>query len=193
MIYLIVAVFLLTGLALIVFGARLLRKPRHRERSTVRFRAPFTSFEFSGVGAGGIACILIGVGCLYLAWNAADRGGEDGQDTSSLSLVTVAVAQQNPSKTVKSRTEGWVYAPEGSFIGDDIKEAQRRAPLRDNHFDDLTGTILGKLLGYGKPDVVGQIKPGDCVRVGESTVVGFGKTWMHVKKVQCPKAGRVIQ
>ena len=182
--------FLLVGLGLIVFGMLLLWKRPLGEIDTLKLKLPFTSLKFSGVGAAGIFCIAIGVGCLLIARDIVVNGGQETQGRAALALVTAAAAQLGTLQTLEDQNQGWVYAPEGSFIGNDIgndiKKAQRPAPLRADHFDDLTGTFVGKLLGYDEPDVVDQIESGDCVKVNGQTVVGFGKIWMKVEKTECP-------
>ena len=142
------------------------------------------SSKFSGGGIC-IAFALIGFLLLALALDLATRGGRDASGSSAMALVAAAVAQGNS-------TRGWVYAPEGSFtglggnlIGNTI-QAQRPVRLRENHFDDLTGTFVGSLLGYAEPNVVGEIEQHDCVRVEEDHTVGFGKVWLNVEKVECP-------
>ena len=164
----------------------------------MKIRIPFVSFEFSGEGASGIVCIGLGVILLWFAGDLAIRGGQDGQGLSALALVPKAVAEENKSNKQKGWQKdwqkGWVYAPEGSFtrphgssISDKIMQAQRPSlPLRENHFDDFTGTLVGKLLGYAEPDEVGQVTHGNCVKVEEDRTVGFGKVWMKVEKVDCP-------
>ena len=132
------------------------------------------------MGATGIVCIVIGAALLWIGADLAYNAGRDSQLATALTLVSIAEAQEIPQTN-----EGWVYAPEGSFAGNDIMRAQRYVPLRDNHFGDFTGTLVGKVLGYGEPDVVGEVQRGECVRVDNRTIVGFGKVWMKVQKVEC--------
>ena len=155
----------------------------------MKIRVPFAYIEFSGEGAGGIVCIVIGAILLWFAGDLAINGGQDRQGASALALVPTAAAEEN-----MPNQKGWVYAPEGSFtglqgnsIGERFMQAQRRSlPLRESYFDDFTGTLVGKLLGYVEPDVVGQVTRGNCVKVEEDRTVGFGKVWMKVEKVDCP-------
>jgi len=184
------SIMLLLGTGLIVLGGwLLLRKRKHRESGAMKIRTPLMSFEFTGEGASGIACIVVGVILLGFAADLAIHGGQDRQGSSALALVPTAVAEEH-----KWKQKGWVYVPEGSFtglqgssIGERIMQAQRQSvPLRESYFDDFTGTLVGRLLGYAEPDVVGQVTHGNCVKVEEDRTVGFGKVWMKVEKVECP-------
>lgn len=71
-------------------------------------------------------------------------------------------------------------------------QARQPAALRDDHYTDFTGTIVGWLFGHHEPNVVATVGPGECVRVEDGTVVGlFGQIWIAVETVPCAHVSSV--
>ena len=87
----------------------------------------------------------------------------------------------------KGNRDEWVFSSLAGRTGMDIRRASRDVPIRVDHYDDFTGTIVGNLLGHAEPEVRGEVTEGQCVRVEASAVVGFlDMTWIQVEVVSCP-------
>lgn len=65
--------------------------------------------------------------------------------------------------------------------------ARQPVPIHSEPFTDFTGTIVGAVRGDDVPEVLYEVNDGDCVRVLDRTVVGFGTAWIKLEKQSaCP-------
>lgn len=86
----------------------------------------------------------------------------------------------------------WLDSATGQPVAFQIMQARQPAALRDDHYTDFTGTIVGWLFGHHEPNVVATVGPGECVRVEDGTVVGlFGQIWIAVETVPCAHVSSV--
>lgn len=193
MYYVVLICALLFSLGLGGFGVICILKRLDRKKGAMKVGVQDASIEYNGVGLNCALCLFLGAAFLYLVFDAVVYGGrgieKEGPTLLESAVATAAGAEEaHQQNTLPPRTEGWVYAPEGSFTGDEIKKANVDALLRDDHFDDFTGTWLGKLFGYNEPNVVGEIQRDQCVEKMDNAIVGFGRSWMKVTIVNCPDA-----
>lgn len=93
-----------------------------------------------------------------------------------------------------SNVDAWNYRtimaePDGL----EIMQATRPMFLREDHYERLTGTLLGRFLGYRRPDPTGHVEMGECVRVLDREVVGRDRVWLNVTQEECDPAFDAIQ
>ena len=141
----------------------------------------------------GMLCIALGALLLILAEFRAG-GSEDDlpPPVSRLGLSVTLLAQER----APAADEGWTFLDPSIYqtlVADEsrnveIMQARRDVPLRADHFDALTGTLLGSVLGYRRPDVVATVEKGECIRVVERETVGViwaDKVWLRAQKIEC--------
>lgn len=136
-------------------------------------------------GPTGIGCLVVGVILVGLGWDLIrDRPPE-----SATVFMPVAVAQGNA-------TSGWVYLGRSIRRGDwafgeivdhdGTLQAKRRVNIREEHYENLTGTLLGYALGVETPSRIGEVARGDCVCVRDRVEVGVFHIWLKIDIVACP-------
>lgn len=189
--------FLISGFTLLIFGRK--TTPRGEDSSRIEFKiagqALSVPFQVN------IILCIIGALLLYLTFDFYSNGGEpDG--TSGLAFATAAYAQEPAAE--KSAKEGWAYFgyekdPElwnFDFVKGNIDQlntgekgiilkSKKDVKIWENHFGNLTGTVLNFL--SPAPKVIGKIPAATCLQVIESKSVGFSKIWIKIKVVSCPE------
>ena len=142
----------------------------------------------------GVLCIALGAILLILG-EFRTGGSEDEVSplgSLRLGLGATLLAQERPL----AADEGWTFLDPSIYqtlVADvsrnvEIMQARRDVPLRADHFDALTGTLLGSVLGYRRPDVVATVEKGECIRVVERETVGViwaDKVWLRAQKIEC--------
>ncbi len=141
----------------------------------------------------GMLCIALGALLLILAeFRAGGSEDELPPPVSRLGLSVTLLAQER----APAADEGWTFLDPSIYqtlVADEsrnveIMQARRDVPLRADHFDALTGTLLGSVLGYRRPDVVATVEKGECIRVVERETVGViwaDKVWLRAQKIEC--------
>ena len=142
----------------------------------------------------GMLCIALGV--ILLILGEFRTGGSEDEVSSLVSprlgLGGTLLAQER----APAANEGWTFLDPSIYqtlVADgsrnvEIMQAKRDVPLRADHFDALTGTLLGSVLGYRRPDVVATVEKGECIRVFERETVGViwaDKVWLRAQKIEC--------
>ena len=203
-------VLAVVGIGLIIFGCALLIKRESMKDGKMKIHIPRIdlTIEISGMRTG-IVCIVIGAVLLTLAANLLTSGGAAPSAAAPSPLSMTVLAQAPPPQVVtESATMGWAYlGPKGSsddwsfvtLVADptrqvEIMKATHPVTIYVAHYDDLTGSIVGTLLGYEKPPEAGAVNEGACVRATNREVVGFGKVWLEIETLpSCEPAERAIR
>lgn len=72
-----------------------------------------------------------------------------------------------------------------NIVANDIVRAlKNNINIRSNHFNNTTGTWLGRL-GSPEPPIIGSINAGECATVLGFESVGFNRVWMRIKPSAC--------
>lgn len=190
-------VFLVCGLVMLVIEFKKV-SPTSKPR---KFEFSLIPPSFSGPYLSSIFVCVIGLFLLFLAYNVVTKGGVPERQSSNL-LISSAYAQGADREADSSI--GWVYfGPEGrpekwnfEIVGGGYRDFQEEKPgvvlkalrsvnLREDHFGNFTGTILGFL--SPEPPVLGTIAKGACIRPEEIVSVGFSKIWIKARPAVCPQ------
>lgn len=159
-----------------------------------------------------IAFLLCGLFLIYVALAFYKDGGKEKSNPSLVdtSYSSLAFAQMPPvsvggtsTAAPSDRNEGWVYLgpahdpTQWNFDVDnpergetkiepgDIARAKRNMPLRTNHFKALTGTELGRVLGFKEPKKIGVVPMDACVIVKDQARVAISELWLEVQREDC--------
>ena len=172
----------------------------------------YTVLQVKGQPRTGLICIVLGI-LLILAAADVDRGGifrQTGENGRLSSVLTAPVLAQPPSDSTPPplALEGWAYlGVEGEDVdwsfetlvsvpGSEIEfmRARQRVTLLEDHYESLTGSFVGTLLGYRAPEPTGrEIDIDECVRVLERTVVASEKVWLKVVPEGCEAIQDVVE
>ena len=171
-----------------------------------------TILHIKGRPRTGLVCIVLGIFLILLAVDVERGGGyrPTDENTGVSSILSVPVlAQQLPDPAPPpAREDGWAYlgvededvdwsfetlvsVPDSEIA---FMRARRRVTLLEDHYEGLTGSFVGTLLGYRVPDPTGrEIDVDECVRVLERTVVASDKVWLKVVPEECETIHAVLK
>ena len=172
---------------------------------------PFTdkTFNVSGPAVGGALCIVAVLWLVYFAVDLVRDSGsnlpaQEVQDPApassggwlSISPVMAQVTETTPPPPTVP--EGWVYlgrhgdAKNWAF---DLKDeesleaghhvyATKSMLIRADHYNDLSGTVVGKILRVAEPPVIGTIYRGTCALLADHEEVGFSALWVKIQSCE---------
>ena len=199
------ALLILIGLILLVF------RPNHTRRGNFTFKiVGIGKFE---TNVPGLACIGIGAllilasldfyqGTSNVSSNVGTRKEAFLDGMVSNAHAETQLSHSAPTAGQKQPVLGWVYlgdvtefnkwnfkletnAPNSGIV----VRAVRDTDLWKNSFEDLTGTITGRILGFKKPEHIGTIVKDSCVRLpGDHYMrtIAISELWLQVERVDCP-------
>lgn len=161
----------------------------------------------------GAVCVTLGVVLLIAAGQSVLSSGSNAgvQQPSAVERVpdTGAQAADTEESNTRPPCTGWVYVgPERddrlwafsveqeprspsamhTYLANSTIRAKRPMLVREDPYNDFTGTWLGNLIGIDEPEVIGVVEPDvpvyvhDEVHVGLD-VFGFGVIWAEIP---CP-------
>ena len=112
------------------------------------------------------------------------------------------LSNSTPTEGQKKPVSGWVHLGDVNDVNEwnfkletndpnfgFVVRAVRDTELWKNSFEDLTGTITGRILGVEKPEHIGTIVKDSCVRLpGENYMrtIAISELWLQVERVGCP-------
>ena len=195
-----ILVLLVLVVFLLILGRELLLHRSRQDKETLMFPIfgkPYMMRVSTGVVVLILAVVTFLAGLVVLS-DLVTKSGKEPELSPVSYFFSSALAQESQDSPLagwaylgpKGNRDEWVFsslAGQTGQTGMDIRRASRDVPIRVDHYDDFTGTIVGNLLGHAEPEVRGEVTEGQCVRVEDSAVVGFlDMTWIQVEVVSCP-------
>ena len=192
----VIAVVLLIGVRLILFGIGLAHRISKR-RGAGDMQAETNSANGTITLTGPVGAVLAALcilGGIFLLSEAMDmfNGGAPDNGGRFWPGSSVVMAAGQPS------VEGWAYVGPGNTEPDqqasafttllltpelEVMRTTQPVTLLENHYERFTGSLVGYLLGYREPESSGQLDSGACVRVTDHAVVGNGHDWRRVELI----------
>jgi hypothetical protein len=65
-----------------------------------------------------------------------------------------------------------------------ILKSLKALNIREDHFNDFTGTFLNFI--NPAPKVLGKLDKGICIQTSDAVIIGFNKIWIKFEMVTCP-------
>ncbi len=158
-------------------------------------RLPF-GISFKGCSIWGVVLMIV-VFIFYIGFEAANKDAADSaplRSSASFSVIPSAYAEEG---FCVENSRGWVYMgdktyndqwwftkeegdvgeADGPVDGELVMTANSDRYLREEAFQSLTDTTLGKILGIYTPQVVCIIQAGSQVQVSEFKQTGRDRAW----------------
>lgn len=156
------------------------------------------NIEFKGCSIWGVI-LIVGLFVFYLGFDAANNTGADSEAPSTVTSISIFPKAYAGEGYCEQGGSGWVYMgdkqynerwwftkedgdvgkADGKISGILIMKAESDRYLREESFEALTGTTLGKILGVKTPKPVCIVKKGSRVKVVEFKQVGRNRAWAN--------------
>ena len=174
------------------------------------------TLSISGPAVGGALCIAAVLWLVYIAVDLVRDSGsnlpaQEVQDPAPAPAPTVwlsiapvmAQVPETAPPLPPAVPEGWVYLGRQGDVKNwafDLKDeeslaaghhmhATRSMLIRADHYSDLSGTVVGKILRVAEPPVIGTIHRGTCALLTGHEEVGFNALWVKIQGCEAQGEG----